>query len=207
MSVSNRNKFQITLSKFLESDSNWERLESSKASITYEETTTRKDKQYVDNYIIFVKEYNKYLKRKDNSHTNVQAFPLNIKLTKLYIVFLTSEARYFTSSVETIHMNALKRHCEINSISIDTSVQKMMTNMVGVINHMNFDSEKPVCLRHPILQVDFLRILNSAPYLRADKLQSFALFSLANDTGLRSISIRHILLEDFISLTILDDGR
>lgn len=207
----NINKFKVALSKFLQCDSNWERLESTKATITYEESTIRKDETYVRNYVLFVKEYNLFLKRKARKsgyiHCDVLAFPLTYKVIKLYIVFLTKEARYFTSSVETIHLNALKRYCHNNSMEIDSGVAKLMTNMVGVINHMNFDSMKPSCTRHPILEMDFIRIIVSTPHLRSDKLQSFALFSLANDTGMRSISIRNILLEDFISLTELADGR
>jgi hypothetical protein len=194
----------------MESDSHWERLESTKATISHEATTIRKDTQYVNNYLVFVKEYNLYLRRKKQRigelHIDIAAFPLSYKLTELYIVFLSAEARYFTSSVETLHLNSLKRYSKANSWAIDSSVSQLMSNMVGVINHMNFDSVKPSCIRHPILEADLILILDKTPFFRADKRQSFALFCLAIDSGMRSISIRSILLEDFISLTVLEDG-
>ena len=207
---SNRNKFMETLSKFLESDSHWERLESTKATITHVATTIRKDEQYVNNYRTFVKEYNLYCIRKSQKigevHIDIAAFPLSYKLIELYIVFLSAEARYFTSSVETLHLNSLKRYSKANSWAIDSSVSLLMSNMVGVINHMNFDSVKPVSVRHTILEADLILIIDKTPFIRGDKLQSFALFCLAIDSGMRSISIRNILLEDLISLTVLEDG-
>ena len=188
-------KFKEALTRFLKDDSHWEKLEGTKASITYEDSTVRKDSEYVSCYTEFVDEYNNYRKRKEDNDDfePFEAFPLNPRIIRLYIVFLTTEARYFTSSVETLHLNALKRYCKISSIPIDSTVSKLMTSMVGVINHMNFDSEKAVDFRHPIMETDFIKIIEAVPFHRHDRLQSFALFSLAADSGLRSISLRHIL--------------
>jgi hypothetical protein len=201
-------KFMEAMTRFLENDSHWEKLEGTKATITYEDSTVRKDAEYINNYNIFVKEYNNYLKRRDGIEFEaIDAFPLSPQLIRLYVVFLTTEARYFTSSIETLHLNALKRHCKQNSIPMGSDVSHMMTNMVGVMNHMNYDSEKAVDIRHPIMETDFLKIVQAVPVHRHDRLESLALFSLAGDSGLRSISLRHIVLADFKALTILNDGK